>query len=238
MSVLEISDLCVAYGPVQAISNASLHVLAGTVTAIVGSNGAGKSTCLKAISGLVAPQKGTVMFDGTPIQTLPSEERLRLGIAHVMEGRRLFGDQSVEDNLVLGAYGNRHRNGWKAETLERCEKMYRRFPILGERRRQQSLTLSGGEQMMLAIAVALMARPRLLLLDEPSLGLAPKMVEAIGDLIRELRNDGMTILLVEQMASIALDLADFGYAFQRGRVVLSGTGADMLRDMKFRDAYF
>src|SRR5205085_4789718 len=151
---------------------------------------------------------------------------------------RLFGDQSVEDNLVLGAYANRHRDGWKAETLARCDEMYRRFPILGERRRQQAVTLSGGEQMMLAIAVALMARPRLLLLDEPSLGLAPKMVEAIGDLVRELRRDGMTIVLVEQMASLALDLADFGYAFQRGRVVLSGTGAEMLRDMKFREAYF
>jgi branched-chain amino acid transport system ATP-binding protein len=236
--VLEIDDLWVSYGPVEAIRGASLRVSQGTVTAIVGANGAGKSTCLKAISGLVTPQKGSVALEGAPIHTRSPEERLRLGIAHVLEGRRLFGDQSVEDNLVLGAYPNRHRAGWKAQTLARCEEMYRRFPILGERRRQQAVTLSGGEQMMLAIAAALMAQPRLLLLDEPSLGLAPKMVEAIGDLVRELRRDGMTILLVEQMAAVALGLADFGYAFQRGRVVLSGSGTEMLRDMKFRESYF
>jgi branched-chain amino acid transport system ATP-binding protein len=236
--VLEIEDLWVSYGPVEAIRGVSLRVSQGTVTAIVGANGAGKSTCLKAISGLVVPQKGAVMLDGAPIHRRPPEERLRLGIAHVLEGRRLFGDQSVEDNLVLGAYPNRHRDRWKAETLARCDEMYRRFPILGQRCRQQAVTLSGGEQMMLAIAVALMAQPRLLLLDEPSLGLAPKMVEAIGELVRELRRDGMTIVLVEQMASVALELADFGYAFQRGRVVLSGTGTEMLRDIRFREAYF
>ena len=236
--MLEIDGMSVSYGPVAAITDASLRVAQGSVTAIVGSNGAGKSTCLKAISGLVVPQKGRVLFEGAPIQTLPSEERLRLGIAHVLEGRRLFGDQSLEDNLVLGAYVHRHRDGWKEETAKRCEEMYRRFPILGERRRQLSFSLSGGEQMMLAIAVALMSKPRLLLLDEPSLGLAPKMVEAIGGLILELRQGGVTILLVEQMASMALKLADFGYAFQRGRVAVSGAGPEMLRDMRFKEAYF
>jgi branched-chain amino acid transport system ATP-binding protein len=236
--VLEVEDLWVSYGPVEAIRGVSLRIRQGTVTAIVGANGAGKSTCLKAISGLVVPRKGTVMLEGMPIHRRPPEERLRLGIAHVLEGRRLFGDQSVEDNLVLGAYPNRHRDGWKAQALAQRDDMYRRFPILGERRRQLAVTLSGGEQMMLAIAVALMSQPRLLLLDEPSLGLAPKMVEAIGALVRELRQDGMTIVLVEQMASVALDLADFGYAFQRGRVTLSGRGSEMLSDMRFREAYF
>jgi branched-chain amino acid transport system ATP-binding protein len=144
----------------------------------------------------------------------------------------------VEDNLILGSYIHRRDANWKFDTAKRCAEMYRRFPILGTRSQQQALTLSGGEQMMLAIAVALMARPRILLLDEPSLGLAPKMVHAVGELIRELRNDGMTILLVEQMASMALNLADVGYAFQRGRVVLSGAASEMLRDMKFHQAYF
>ena len=236
--MLEIDNIAVSYGPVEAVCGASLRVASGSITAIVGSNGAGKSTCLKAVSGLVALQQGRVLFDGQPIHQLRPEDRLRLGIAHVMEGRRLFADQSVEDNLVLGAYIHRREKDWKAETASRRAEMYRRFPILETRRAQPALTLSGGEQQMLAMAVALMARPRLLLLDEPSLGLAPKMVQAVGELIRELRNDGMTILLVEQMASMALSLADFGYAFQRGRVVVSGVASEMLLDMKFHQAYF
>ena len=237
-SVLEINNIGVSYGPIEAVRGASLQVAQGSITAIVGANGAGKSTCLKAVSGLVTLQTGDILFEGRPIHLLQPEKRLRLGIAHVMEGRRLFGDQSVEANLELGAYIHRQGSNWKAETAGRCNEMYRRFPILGQRRQQLALTLSGGEQMMLAIAVALMARPRLLLLDEPSLGLAPKMVQAIGDLIQELRSDGMTILLVEQMASMALSLADVGYAFQRGKVVVSGVASDMLRDGKFHQAYF
>ena len=236
--MLEIDNIGVSYGPVEAICGASLRVAGGSITAIVGANGAGKSTCLKAISGLVVLQQGKVLFDGQPIHMLRPEDRLRLGIAHVMEGRRLFADQSVEDNLVLGAYIHRRDSDWKAETARRCAQMYRRFPILEQRREQQALTLSGGEQQMLAMAVALMAKPRLLLLDEPSLGLAPKMVQVVGELICELRNDGMTILLVEQMASMALSLADYGYAFQRGRIVVSGIASEMLRDMKFHQAYF
>ena len=236
--MLEIDNISVSYGPVEAIRAASLRVAGGSITAIVGANGAGKSTCLKAISGLVALQQGTVLFDGQPIHGLRPEDRLRLGIAHVMEGRRLFADQSVEDNLVLGAYIHRRDRNWKAETAQRCAGMYKRFPLLEQRREQQALTLSGGEQQMLAMAVAVMAKPRLLLLDEPSLGLAPKMVQTVAELIRELRNDGMTILLVEQMASMALSLADYGYAFQRGRIVVSGIASEMLRDMKFQQAYF
>jgi branched-chain amino acid transport system ATP-binding protein len=236
--VLEIADIAVAYGPVLAVGGVSLQVARGSITSIVGANGAGKSTCLKAVSGLVKLQTGSIVFEGRPIHMLRPEDRLRLGIAHVMEGRRLFVDQSVEDNLVLGAYIHRRRSSWKAETAGRCAEMYRRFPILESRRQQLALTLSGGEQQMLAIAVALMSRPQLLLLDEPSLGLAPKMVQALGDLIRGLRNDGMTILLVEQMASMALSLADVGYTFQRGQVVASGVASEMLRDMKFHQAYF
>ena len=236
--MLEIDNIAVSYGPVEGVSGASLRVAPGSITAIVGSNGAGKSTCLKAVSGLVEIAQGRIAFEGAPIQDLRPEDRLRLGIAHVMEGRRLFSDQSVEDNLVLGSYIHRNEKDWKVKTAELCTGIYKRFPILQTRRDQQALTLSGGEQQMLAIAVALMARPRLLLLDEPSLGLAPKMVQAIGTLVRELRDDGVTILLVEQQASMALRLADFGYAFQRGRVVLEGPAAEMLRDMKFHEAYF
>ena len=236
--MLEIDHIDVSYGPVEAVCAASLRVASGSITAIVGANGAGKSTCLKAVSGLVTPQRGSILFEGQPIHRLRPEDRLRLGIAHVMEGRRLFADQSVEDNLVLGAYIHRRDGGWRAETAQRCAEMYRRFQILGQRREQPAVTLSGGEQQMLAMAVALMAKPRLLLLDEPSLGLAPKMVQAVATLIRALRDDGMTILLVEQMASMALSLADFGYAFQRGRIVVSGIASEMLRDMKFHQAYF
>ena len=236
--MLELDNIGVSYGPVEAVRGASLRVVSGSITAIVGANGACKSSCLKAISGLVPLQQGTVLFDSQPIHSLPPEDRLRLGIAHVLEGRRLFADQSVEDNLVLGAYIHRRDVTWKAQTAQRCDEMYRRFPILRQRREQQAVTLSGGEQQMLAMAVALMAKPRLLLLDEPSLGLAPKMVQAVSALIRGLRDDGMTILLVEQMASMALSLADVGYAFQRGRVVASGIASEMLRDMNFHQAYF
>lgn len=236
--MLETDRLGVMYGAAEALSDVSLRVEPGTITAIVGPNGAGKSTCLKAISGLVEAGKGAITLDGRPIEHLRPEQRLTLGIAHVLEGRRLFADQTVEDNLVLGAYCGHRRPGWKAGTRDRCDEMYGRFPILGQRRRQLSLTLSGGEQMMLAIAVALMARPRLLLLDEPSLGLAPKMVDAIGSFILELRNEGVTIVLVEQMASLALRLADFVYAFQHGRVVSSGPKSQFTQDGALRAAYF
>jgi branched-chain amino acid transport system ATP-binding protein len=236
--VLEIDDISVSYGPVEAIRGASLKVSKGSITAIVGANGAGKSTCLKAISGLVTVHKGSIKLDGQPIHAMQPEERLQMGIAHVMEGRRLFGDQSIEDNLVLGSFIHRSDSGWKRETAQRCSELYRRFPVLEARRQQPALTLSGGEQQMLAIGVALMSKPRLLMLDEPSLGLAPLMVQYVGELIRELRKDGMTILLVEQMASMALSVADVGYAFQRGQVVFSGDASEMLHDPKFKQAYF
>ncbi|MGE0798377.1 MAG: ABC transporter ATP-binding protein [Lautropia sp.] len=236
--MLEVRELGVSYGPVVALKSVSLDVASGAVTTIIGANGAGKSSCLAAISGLVKPQHGRVLLDGQPIEQLSADARLRRGIAHVLEGRRLFGDQTVEDNLTLGAYVHRRTSNWSADTKVLRETMYRRFPILGTRHRQLAQTLSGGEQMMLAIAVALMSRPRVLLLDEPSLGLAPKMVRAVTDLIGELRRDGMTILLVEQMASMALRLADYAYAFQRGSIVLQGSGKELLDDSRFHSAYF
>lgn len=238
MLMLELNGVNLSYGPVQALRGVSLTVRAGSITAIVGANGAGKSTALKAISGVVPIGSGTILLDGRPIQQMPSEERVRLGIAHVLEGRRLFGDQTVEKNLLLGAYTRLRRGGLKAEVAGDCDQMYRRFPILGERRLQQVTTLSGGEQQMLAIAVALMSRPRLLLLDEPSLGLAPKIVDQVADLVVSLKDEGLTVLLVEQMASMALSLGSEGYVFERGRVVAAGPAGQLLREMKLHEAYF
>lgn len=236
--MLEVVDIDVSYGPVAALTGVSLKVERGSITSIIGANGAGKSTCLKAISGVVMLDRGSILLEGQPIHQLQAEKRIGHGIAHVMEGRRLFADQTVEDNLLLGAYFRLKGRHARGEVEEDRQAMFRRFPILGQRSRQYAGTMSGGEQQMLAIAVALMAKPRLLLLDEPSLGLAPKMVATIAALIRELRAEGLTILLVEQMASMALNLADVGYAFERGKVRGSGRASDMLRDIKVYEAYF
>ena len=218
------------------LTDVSLRVEPGSITAIIGANGAGKSTCLKAISGLVSIKRGSVLFEGRPLEGLRTEDRVALGIAHVMEGRRLFVDQSVADNLELGAYIRRARGTTNLDADR--DLMFKRFPILAARRDQLAGTMSGGEQQMLAIACALMSRPRLILLDEPSLGLAPKMVETVAHLIHTLREDGLTILLVEQQASMALSLADFAYAFERGRVQSSGPASEFASDDRIRHAYF
>ncbi|MBI2879424.1 MAG: ABC transporter ATP-binding protein [Candidatus Rokubacteria bacterium] len=226
--MLELRGVSVAYGAVQALSRVSLTVLAGQITAIVGANGAGKSTCLRAISGLVAPAEGEILFDGMSLTGVPAERRRALGIAHVMEGRRLFRDQTVHENLVLGAY-SRLRRGDKRAVGADIETMYERFPALAEKRGVIAAALSGGQQQMLVIAMALMCRPKLLLLDEPSLGLAPKLVETVFRLVAELQRAGQTTLLVEQMASLGLAVASVGYVFERGRVVGEGPSSELLR---------
>ncbi len=232
--MLKLQDIQLAYGPITAVRKANVEVRAGEVVAIVGGNGAGKSTLLKGIAGLMPVTSGQIVFDGEDVSRLPPHRRVAKGIALSPEGRQVFPDQTVHDNLTLGAYFRRLPN----EALEaEIEEQFRLFPRLRERRDQLAVTLSGGEQQMLAIARALMGRPRLLLLDEPSLGLAPKIIQEIFDIIVSLRRSGITILLVEQMANMALAIADRAYVLETGDVTLSGTGQQLLHDPKVRAAY-
>lgn len=225
--MLELRNVSVAYGAVQGIADVSLAVPAGQITAIIGANGAGKSTCLKVISGLVVPKQGEVVFEGATITRVPAEQRRGLGIAHVMEGRRLFGDQTVHNNLVLGAYV-RLRRGEKKAVDGDLDAIYQRFPMLADKRQVLASLLSGGQQQILLIAMALLSRPKLLLLDEPSLGLAPKLVDETFRHLEELKRAGQTVLLVEQMALLGLQVASTGYVFERGRVVGQGPAQDLL----------
>jgi branched-chain amino acid transport system ATP-binding protein len=232
--MLKLKDVHLAYGPIAAVRNASIHVEAGEVVAIVGGNGAGKSTLLKGIAGLMPVASGRIHFDGEDISRLAPHKRVARGIALSPEGRQVFPDQSVYDNLTLGAYFRKLPN----DALDaEAEEQFKLFPRLRERRDQLAVTLSGGEQQMLAIARALMGKPRLLLLDEPSLGLAPKIIQEIFDIIVSLRRSGITILLVEQMANMALAIADRAYVLETGSVTLSGTGQQLLHDPKVRAAY-
>lgn len=226
--MLALKNVSVVYGAVQGITDVTLTVPAGQITAIIGANGAGKSTCLKVISGLVAPKEGEVIFEGMPLARVPAERRRGLGIAHVMEGRRLFGDQSVQNNLLLGAYV-RLRRGEKKLVADDLAKTYERFPMLAQRRHAMASLLSGGQQQILLIAMALLSRPKLLLLDEPSLGLAPKLVDETFRYLEELKCAGQTVLLVEQMALLGLQVATTGYVFERGRVVGHGAASDLLQ---------
>ncbi|WP_313083709.1 ABC transporter ATP-binding protein [Pulveribacter sp.] len=232
--LLRIDDLHVHYGAVQALKGVSLHVQAGEVVTIIGGNGAGKSTLMRCISGLEPAKAGRVLFQGQDLAAIHGHRRVALGIAQSPEGRQVFADQTVRDNLVLGAY---HRRASAAEIEADIQAQFERFPRLGERQLQMAGTMSGGEQQMLAIARALMARPKLLLLDEPSLGLAPLIVKEIFDTIRSLRTLGVTILLVEQMANQALAVADRGYVLETGRITLQGPGRELRRDPKVRAAY-
>lgn len=234
MALLEVEDLRVAYGGVQALRGLSLEVEAGEVVALLGANGAGKSTTLRAISGLVRPAAGSIRFDGQDLTRLPAHAIVELGIAHVPEGRRVFGTLSVEENLNLGGYTRRGRRRAVAEARER---VYQLFPRLKERRSQLAGTLSGGEQQMLAIGRGLMASPRLLLLDEPSLGLAPKLVREIFRNVREINRQGVTVLLVEQNANLALRLAHRGYVLETGRLALGGAASELREDPRMREAY-
>ncbi|MGI9149232.1 MAG: ABC transporter ATP-binding protein [Chloroflexota bacterium] len=220
--LLEVKDLVVRYGPVEALHGISLDVYSGEIVALIGSNGAGKSTTLRAISGMLAIESGSVILGGHAITNLPSHQIVGHGLAHIPEGRQIFGDQSVFDNLLLGGFGLERRASRKL-----AEQEIRRFPVLHQRRGQRAGTLSGGEQQMLAISRGLMSRPRLLLMDEPSMGLAPLLVRQVAQTILDLNAEGMTVLLVEQLASMALAVADRGYVLQNGEVRLAGSTRDL-----------
>lgn len=231
--MLEIQNLTVHYGGIQALQDVSLTVQQGEIVTLIGANGAGKSTTLRSISRIVPPRAGQILYEGRSLLRMRPDEVVRMGIAHVPEGRRVLARLTVEDNLILGAY-TRH----DSDIHKDLQHQYELFPRLAERRSQYAGTLSGGEQQMLAIARALMSRPRLLLLDEPSLGLAPIIVKGIFQIIRELNeNSGVTILLVEQNAQLALSTATRGYVLEAGSIKIMGTSADLLSDDRVKHAY-
>lgn len=234
--MLELEGVTTAYGSVAALEAVSLRVARGEFVSVVGSNGAGKSTLLKTISGLITPVAGSIKFEGVPIHGQPPERLAALGIAHVPEGRRVFPDQSAEDNLWLGAW-HRLRSESRQSVAVDVEALFERFPRLAERRRSPAGLLSGGEQQMLAIARALISRPKLLMLDEPSLGLAPMVIEVVFDVLADESRRGTTILLVEQRAYAALAASVRAYVLELGRVVKSGLSEELLNDPQVRDAY-
>ncbi len=231
--MLEISDLSVNYGGIKALQQVSLRVEEGEIVTLIGANGAGKTTTLKTISRILTAKTGRIIYQGQDITHLPPHEIVKRGIAHSPEGRRILARQTVLTNLQLGAYTRSDRLGVKSDIEEQLQ----RFPRLSERREQLAGTLSGGEQQMLAIARALMSRPKLLLLDEPSLGLAPQIVREIFSIIRQLNESGVTILLVEQHANLALETANRGYVLEAGRLTIAGEAGDLLRDERVKQAY-
>ena len=232
-ALLEVEDLRVAYGKIEAVKGISFSVEAGQVVTLIGTNGAGKTTTLRTISGLHQPLSGKISFQGQPLNGVPAHDIVALGIAHSPEGRHIFPRMTIEENLLLGAFLRKDREGIKKD----IDYAYGLFPILGERRKQAAGLLSGGEQQMLAMGRALMSRPKLLMLDEPSMGLSPIMMQRIMATIIELRSQGTTILLVEQNAQAALSLADTGHVMEVGRIVLSGPGSELLTDESVRKAY-
>ena len=230
--MLKVNDINVYYGAIHAIKGVSFQVIEGEVVTLIGANGAGKSTILNTVCGLLRSRTGSVEFLGKNLASLPAHKIVELGMAHVPEGRRIFQQMTVEENLEMGAYTQAR------STIEPgLERVYGQFPRLKERRRQVAGTLSGGEQQMLAMGRGLMSGPRLLMLDEPSMGLAPILVEQIFDIIRQLHQAGVTILLVEQNAQMALSVADRGYVLETGKIVATGAGADLLRDEAVKKAY-
>jgi branched-chain amino acid transport system ATP-binding protein len=231
--MLEISDLSVNYGGIKALQQVSLRVERGEIVTLIGANGAGKTTTLKTISRILTAKTGRIIYQGQDITHLPPHEIVKRGIAHSPEGRRILARQTVLTNLQLGAYTRSDRLGVKID----IEKQWQLFPRLWERREQLAGTLSGGEQQMLAIARALMSSPKLLLLDEPSLGLAPQIVREIFSIIRQLNESGVTILLVEQNANLALETANRGYVLEAGRLTIAGEAGDLLKDERVKQAY-
>jgi branched-chain amino acid transport system ATP-binding protein len=232
--MLKLESVSISYGAIQAVRDVSIDVPRGEVVTIIGANGAGKSTLLKSIVGLEPVAGGRISFDGQDITKTPAHRRTGMGVALSPEGRGVFSDQSVRDNLLLGAYSKKSDS---ARTEQKIEQFFTMFPRLKERQEQLAGTLSGGEQQMLAIARVLMSEPKLLLLDEPSLGLAPLIIRDIFNTIRALRETGLTILLVEQRANQALGVADRAYVLETGRITLQGKGSDLLNDPKVRAAY-
>lgn len=231
--MLKIENLSVNYGEVKALENVSLHVPDGQIVALIGANGAGKSTLLKTISSLINPISGKIIFEEKDITYFAPKKVVDLGVIHVPEGRRIFAGMSVEENLILGAYTRKDKDNVKKE----IEVIYKRFEILGKRKDQKADTLSGGEQQMLAISRALLSKPKLLLLDEPSMGLAPLIVQDIFEIIKETNNEGMTILLIEQNANQALDVADYAYIIEGGRIKLEGKASEIKKSDKVKEIY-
>jgi len=232
-TMLTVQDLNVYYGAIHALKGISFELKKGEIVALIGANGAGKSTTLSTISGLIRPRQGSIIFEGKDITMAPSEQIVRLGIVQSPEGRRIFATLTVMENLEMGAYTRSN----KAEIQDGLAEVFKRFPRLDERRKQLGGTLSGGEQQMLAIARAMMSRPSLLLLDEPSMGLSPILVEQIFDIIHDINEDGTSILLVEQNAQMALSISDRAYVLETGRIVMSGDAQEMLHDPSIVEAY-
>lgn len=233
-TLLKVSELSSHYGPIRAIDRISLHVNSGELVAIVGANGAGKTTLLRTLSGVQPASNGSVLFEGEELTRMKPNKVVAKGICQVPEGRQVFGPLSVEDNLRLGGYVNRKQSAWVNSEIE---KIYSLFPILKEKRQQAAGTLSGGQQQMLAIGRAMLGKPKLMLLDEPSMGLVPLLVEEIFRVIHELNASGVTVLLVEQNARAALKIAHRGYVLETGRVVMTAGAAELLEDEAVRKAY-
>jgi ABC-type branched-subunit amino acid transport system ATPase component len=236
--MLKVENLHAGYGTSEVLNGVSLHVKPGSVVALIGANGAGKTTTMRAISGMIKPSQGHVMLDGKAVQGLGAAGVARLGLAHSPEGRKVFGPLSVEDNLLLGAFSRLpHFFGFRAKAEEELNHVYELFPRLRERSGQAAGTLSGGEQQMLAIARALMAKPKVILLDEPSMGLAPVIVQEVFNTILRLKEAGITLLLVEQFAKSALEVADYAYVMEHGQIVVEGTPAELNKNERVLAAY-
>ena len=233
MAMLEVKDLQVYYGMIQAIKGISFEVNQGEVIALIGANGAGKTTTLHTVTGLISPKSGQVLFEGKDITKTPAHKIVSMGMAHVPEGRRVFAELSVYENLRMGAFTRKDKD----EIAKTLEMVYKRFPRLRERKNQVAGTLSGGEQQMLAMGRALMSKPRIILMDEPSMGLSPIMVNEIFDIIRAVSESGTTVLLVEQNAKKALSIADRAYVLETGKIVLSGDAKELLEDDSIKKAY-
>ncbi len=233
MAMLEIKDIEVFYGVIQAIKGISFEVNEGEVIALIGANGAGKTTILHTITGLLSPKKGNVIFEGKDITKVPAHKIVSLGIAHVPEGRRVFAELTVYQNLKMGAYTRKD----KAEIEETLKMVYKRFPRLEERKNQLAGTLSGGEQQMLAMGRALMSHPKIIVMDEPSMGLSPILVNEIFDIIQEVSAGGTTVLLVEQNAKKALSIADRAYVLETGKIVVEGDAKELMNDDSIKKAY-
>jgi len=233
MPVLEVEGLHVFYGAIHAIKGISFKVEQGQIVTLIGANGAGKTTTLSTIAGLVKPKRGRIVFNGKDIQNLPPHQINRMGVCLVPEGRRIFPNLTVMENLMMGAFNRKDKDGIKQD----LEWIFTLFPRLAERKNQLGGTLSGGEQQMLAISRALMSRPKVLMMDEPSLGLAPILVEEVFEIIKKLNSEGMTILLVEQNAVGALNISHYGYVLETGNIVLEGPAKDLLKDEQVKKAY-
>ena len=233
MAMLEVKDLQVYYGVIQALKGISFEVNQGEVIALIGANGAGKTTTLQTLTGIIPSKAGSITFEGKDITKIPAHKIVEMGMAHVPEGRRVFADMTVYENLLMGAYTRKDKN----EIAQSLTNVYKRFPRLEERKNQRAGTLSGGEQQMLAMGRALMSKPRIILMDEPSMGLSPIFVNEIFDIIKEVSEGGTTVLLVEQNAKKALSIADRAYVLETGNITLSGKEEDLLNDESVQKAY-